>query len=159
MLTSQVVRILMARMATKAILTNNTDNDDNGVAGAGTFLGAVVSDTITLYPFEPSSEPDPTPSTIENPLPDNLTNETLDFGFYRNSLGNEIFVDANNDGLKNGSEAALTSTPITVRLYDGAGNEVPVGPDGVLGTPDDGPGGVVDEYRILQFPGSSRRGV
>ena len=57
------------------------------------------------------------------------------------SLGSTIFEDLNNNGLQDDNESGIDS--VTVQLFDGDGNEIPVGGDGILGTADDGLGGLV----------------
>ncbi len=59
------------------------------------------------------------------------------------SLGNFVWNDANNNGVVNPGETGVAG--VTVKLFDNLNAEVPVGPDGILGTPDDAPGGVVTD--------------
>ncbi|HCK65902.1 MAG TPA: hypothetical protein DHW49_06530 [Anaerolineae bacterium] len=123
---------------------NNIDSEDNGTRSTlPSFVGAVISQAVTLdtTPSEPINESD-----IESPNPpgeavNNQSNLTVDFGFYRQTLGNIVFIDVNADG----DYDAGTDTPLpgaTVQLYSSNGTEINVGPDGILGTADDAPGGV-----------------
>jgi len=123
---------------------NNVDSDDNGVhITSGAFDGAVISAAVTLEstPSEPTTESD-----IESPNPpgeavNNQSNLTVDFGFYRQTLGNIVFIDVNADG----DYDAGTDTPLsgaTVQLYSSNGTEINVGPDSILGTADDAAGGI-----------------
>jgi|GEM_PF-1893169 len=57
------------------------------------------------------------------------------------SLGSTIFEDLNNNGLQDDNESGIDS--VTVQLFDADGTEIPVGGDGILGTADDGLGGMV----------------
>ena len=66
---------------------------------------------------------------------------TVDFGFYRVELGNLVFVDVNNNGTYDAGDTLLAGA--TVQLYSSNGTEINVGPDGILGTPDDAAGGVL----------------
>lgn len=50
-------------------------------------------------------------------------NETIDFGFYRLTLGDQVWLDANNDGLLNNSETGIPS--VLVVLYDAQNTPVP----------------------------------
>lgn len=69
---------------------------------------------------------------------------TLDAGFTASlSLGNLVWDDPNNNGIHDAGESGVAG--VTVKLFDGAGNEVNVGPDGILGTADDAPGGMVTD--------------
>jgi uncharacterized repeat protein (TIGR01451 family) len=100
-------------------VTGNSDlnSQDHGVV-AGTLGtgGYVASGAVTLIV---NAEPTDDGDTDAN------TNLTLDFGFYRLSLGNQVWYDADNDGLLDGGE--LGAPGVTVRLLDAAGT-------GVLGT-------------------------
>ena len=59
------------------------------------------------------------------------------------SLGSTIFADRNNNGLLDDNETGIEN--VTVQLFDSAGNEIPVGADGILGTADDAVGGIVTD--------------
>ncbi len=124
---------------------NNVDSDDNG---GTTFVSNTVdyvsSRAVTLGPSanEPVSETDPLTNPQTGEEPDNQSNRTVDFGFYRMQLSDLIFVDVNNDGVYNSGDSALAGA--RVQLYASNGTtEINVGPDGILGTVDDGPNGMV----------------
>jgi hypothetical protein len=55
-----------------------------------------------------------------------VTNSTLDFGFVPTtslaSIGNQVWADANNDGLLNNGEVGING--VTLTLKDGSGNDV-----------------------------------
>ncbi len=78
----------------------NTDNEDHGIT---TFNGMAVnyvsSKVVTLGPGgnAPTGETDIGPSPSGNAV-DNQSNLTVDFGFYRLQLGNQIFADINGNG-------------------------------------------------------------
>ena len=122
----------------------NTDNLDHGVT---TFNGMAVnyvsSKVVTLGPGgnAPTGETDIGPNPSGNAA-DNQSNLTVDFGFYRLQLGNQIFADING----NGNYDCATDSPLpgaTVELFASDGStQINVGPDGILGTADDAPGGV-----------------
>ena len=125
--------------------TNAADSDDNGVT---TFVSNTVdyvsSRAVTLGPTtnEPTGEMDALPNPDAGEEPDNQSNRTVDFGFYRMQLSDLIFVDINNDGLYNSGDSALSGA--RVQLYASNGTtEINVGPDGILGTVDDGPNGML----------------
>ena len=123
---------------------NNTDSDDNGTRQtAGAFNGAVLSSAITLGPTanEPITDADADPTNPPGESPNDQSNRTVDFGFYRGQLGNLVFVDANNDGAFNAGETPLAGATVQLFAADGA-TEINVGTDGILGTADDGAGGV-----------------
>ncbi|WKZ34688.1 MAG: sortase [Anaerolineales bacterium] len=132
------------------------DSDDNGTRQiSGVFNGAVISLAVTLGPnglTEPISESDLDGGSQGN-QPDGRANMTVDFGFYRMEVGNLVFLDANTNGTFDG-----TDTPITgaiVRLYASNGSsEIPIGPDGILGTADDTTGGMpTDASGLYLFSG------
>lgn len=90
---------------------NNANGDDNG-SSTGPCGSPIRSGVITLAP---NDEPDNDGDTDRN------TNLTVDFGLYQPvSLGNLVWLDADNSGSVNGSEAGIDGVP--VRLYDSAGN-------------------------------------
>jgi fimbrial isopeptide formation D2 family protein len=129
-----------------AVATYNDDRRDNGMRTTlADFNGAVISKMVTLGPgefSEPDGETDLDGGSQGN-QPDERANMTVDFGFYRVAVGDLVFRDLN----KNGAFDDGVDTPIvdvTVRLYASDGvTEIEVGPDGILGTADDDPGGMV----------------
>ncbi|NWF65383.1 MAG: sortase, partial [Chloroflexi bacterium] len=124
---------------------NDTDSEDNGTLNLfGALPGAVTALPVTLGPgnVEPVGESDLESGVGQGIAPDLRANMTVDFGFYRVELGNLIFVDVN----ANGAYDSGTDTPLagaTVQLFAANGStEITVGPDGILGTADDAPGGM-----------------
>ncbi len=53
----------------------------------------------------------------------------------------KIFNDVNRNGVQDKDENGTAG--VTVKLFDVDGNEINVGPDGILGNEDDSPGGVI----------------
>lgn len=110
-----------------------TDGDDNGSDVDGVPGGTVRSRAITLGGTpEPTGEP-VTPgwtdeSPAGNPTPDANGNYTVDFGFFTPlSLGNVVWDDTNNNGVRDGGESGIPAA--TVTLYaDADGNGIPDGP-------------------------------
>ena len=124
---------------------NDTDDDDNGtLQTAGTFAGAVVSSVVALGPglSEPANELDLSPTGQGNI--DQRANMTVDFGFYRLELGNLVFEDVNNNGTFDAGDVPLQGARVQLFAADGV-TEINVGPDGILGTADDAPGGVLTD--------------
>jgi LPXTG-site transpeptidase (sortase) family protein len=122
---------------------NDIDSDDNGTLQTGaTFTGAVISSAITLGPAasEPINDIDADPTNPGGEAVNNQSNRTVDFGFYRVRLGDLIFVDVNNSGMYDAGDTLLAGA--IVQLYSSNGTEINVGPDSILGTADDAPGGV-----------------
>ncbi len=122
------------------------DNDDNGTtATTGFYAGGVLSGAVVVtIGGEPTGE---SPNNNPSGTPDANSNLTVDFGFYRVAVGNQVWLDDGtgagtaDNGLLDGTEAGVDS--VTVRLYASDGTtELEVGPDGWLGTTDDAPGGV-----------------
>ena len=130
------------------------DNNDNGIqVEAG---DSIVSPLITL---EGGTEPtDAGTETGQNADQDNNPddpdedangNMTVDFGVVPNlSIGSFVYIDNNNDGMYDqavdAADMGLEGVQVILLQDDGTGNfvEVNVGPDGMLGTADDAPGGV-----------------
>jgi LPXTG-site transpeptidase (sortase) family protein len=123
---------------------NDTDSEDNGsLQTSGTFNGAVISKAVTLGPGinEPVGDSDTDPTNPAGEAPNNQSNLTVDFGFYRVELSNQIFVDIVEDGLYNAGDFVLPGAIVQLFASDGT-TEIQVGPDGILGTTDDAAGGV-----------------
>jgi LPXTG-site transpeptidase (sortase) family protein len=129
------------------------DSDDNGISSiTGSATNYVASAAVTLGPGtdEPTGEADL--STYGQGTADNRANMTVDFGFYRGSLGDLVFVDVNNSGTYDAGDTLLAGA--VVQLYSSNGTEINVGPDGILGTADDAAGGVLtDAGGIYLFSG------
>lgn len=135
--------------ATDVDSTNTLGGEDGinptGAANTIQTLG-ISSGIVTLGgAAEPTGETDVQASG--QGAVDNQANMTIDFGFYRLSLSGTVFNDTGAGALNNnGTFDTATETGnagAIVRLYDSAGNEVLVGPDGILGTADDAAGGTV----------------
>ncbi len=95
---------------------NNIDNDDNGVKdGLPAFPGAIVSNTVTLGDGEPTGEnPDNDPTTLD--VNENLT---VDFGLVPlHSIGNQVWVDINNNGIIDSGEALIEDVAVVLHYVD-----------------------------------------
>jgi len=89
-------------------LNQNDHGAVNGILGAAG--GYVASGAITLqYNTEPVNDGDA----------NSYTNYSIDFGFYKLEIGNLVWLDLNNDGIKQSSEAAAPS--VKVELLDANG--------------------------------------
>ena len=96
----------------------NANNDeivggDNGtttgtLGGAGYVSSAAISLTVGNEPSASTAAGD--------------SNWTVDFGFYKLEVGNQVWYDTNNNGLLDVGEVGVNGVP--VRLLDGAGNVV-----------------------------------
>ena len=126
--------------------TTVLDSDDNGSTTlTGAAIDYVASTAVTLGPgtSEPTGETDPVANPEAGESPDNRSNRTVDFGFYRVEIGNLVFEDVNGDGdYDAGTDALLAGATAQLFASDGV-TEIHVGPDGILGTADDAPGGVI----------------
>jgi LPXTG-site transpeptidase (sortase) family protein len=123
---------------------NDVDDDDNGVSTfTGTSVDYVSSRAVTLGPggSEPTSENNPVTNPETGEAVDEQSNRTVDFGFYRLQLGNQIFQDVNENGAFDLGDAPLAGATVLLFAANGT-TEINVGPDGMLGTTDDAPGGV-----------------
>ena len=96
---------------------NDSDQDDNG--DLLTALGLVASKPITL---EPDTEPllggDETSDGGNLPGIDANGNQTVDFGFYKLTVGNYVWEDYNNDGLVDSGEPALDGSCFAKRARE-----------------------------------------
>ncbi|MBK8505305.1 MAG: DUF11 domain-containing protein [Saprospiraceae bacterium] len=97
------------------------DNDDNGTAdGNPNFPGSVVSDTVSLNGNEPEGE---IPNNDLSGALDSLSNLTIDFGFVpMHSVGNQLWVDANNNGLLDPGEDPLPGVDLILHYVDISGS-------------------------------------
>lgn len=119
-----------------------TDNLDHGLNTGIEAIDGIHSDPITLGPgLQPTGEVAIGGGT-NGPSGDANDNLTIDFGFYHLTLGNVVWHDLNNNGQLDLGEPGIDGA--TVRLFAADGvTEILVGPDAMLGTIDDGPGGIV----------------
>lgn len=109
-----------------------TNNNDKGVdpANAAAYLSAGVSSgVVTVGPgAQPSGDADTpsTPASLVGPTGDAGDNLTVDFGFYRLTVGNQIWVDVNgNTTFESGTDTTPVAVQgITVELRDSATNAV-----------------------------------
>ncbi len=100
----------------------NSDGDDNDNGLDIPVAGAIRSTMVTLGPgdVEPVGETDLGPGDAGTV--DARSNLTVDFGFIETpaySLGNRVWLDTNNDGLRDSSELGVPG--VTVALLDGTG--------------------------------------
>jgi len=97
---------------------DDVDSDDNGtLQNSGVFSGAVVSLPVTLGPgiaSEPNGETD-LDGGSQGDQPNGRANMTVDFGFYKVSVGNLVWADADRDGEYDSGEPLLQG--VTVNLY------------------------------------------
>jgi uncharacterized repeat protein (TIGR01451 family) len=150
--------------AEAAAITNDVDRDDNGmmVYTAATFYqGGVLTKPLFVGYAEPENEgaPDPRGTTMTgDTIADTASNLTVDFGFYTTSIGNLVWEDNGAgggtvaNGVRDGSEPGVAGVQVT--LYSSNGTQILTGPDGILGTADDGAGAVeTDVNGNYQFSG------
>jgi hypothetical protein len=121
--------------------TDQRDNGTDPAANNPSTAGVVTADIVVGNGVIPISEPDIVGAAGSSvaahaTIGDGRDNLTVDFGFYNLCIGNLIFIDANPNGTFGGIDTPLSGA--TVRLYESNGTtEVPLGPDGRLGTADD----------------------
>lgn len=149
-------------------------NAENGIDTTGAvntiLTNGILSNSFTLSGvLEPQSEPD-VPSTgayAGQGSLDNQADMTVDFGFYKLTLSGTAWSDTGlglgqfNNGILDTGESRLIG--YRTSLYTAAGVEIPVGNDGILGTADDAPGGMLTngtgDYSFMGLPGGSYRVV
>lgn len=101
---------------------NDVDNDDNGtLQSGGPFAGAVISGLVTLGPNadEPTNDTDADPTNPAGEAPNAQSNRTVDFGFYRLQLGDQIFVDVNGNGTYDAADVPLAGAFVQLFASDG----------------------------------------
>lgn len=128
---------------------SNNENGINPAVRNSIQTNGLLSNTVTLSTSSPTAEPDiPASGTFagQGSL-DNQADATIDLGFYNLSLSgtvwNDTSVAGNNDGILNNGETGISGA--VVILYDSANVQIPVGLDGILGTEDDAPGGMLTD--------------
>ncbi|PJB68345.1 MAG: hypothetical protein CO094_01350, partial [Anaerolineae bacterium CG_4_9_14_3_um_filter_57_17] len=102
---------------------NDADHDDNGTrdTSGGAFDGAVISQAVTLgNSAEPTGETGLESGVGQGVHPDNRANMTVDFGFYKVSVGNLVWADANKDGAFTAGEPVFSGATVTLYAADGA---------------------------------------
>ncbi len=105
--------------------TGSANDDDHGIdpaSRAAYVSGGVTSTLVTLGQGLQSIGEDPTAPALPNG--DAQGKQSVDFGFYRQQIGNTIWVDGNDNGVIDGTETPYTGGPITVTLLDAAGNVI-----------------------------------
>jgi len=105
---------------------NDINVDDNGVLNGNPMFaaGSVASDTITLTnEMEPLAEGDD-PTDSDNDMSgalDENSNLTVDFGFVPlYSMGNQVWNDANNNGVIDDGEEPIAGVEVVLHYYDPA---------------------------------------
>ncbi len=151
--------------------STNTLNGEDGInptGAANTVQTLGISSGVIVLggAAEPTGETDVQASG--QGAPDNQANMTIDFGFYGMSLSGTIWNDNGNGTPANSNNGILnTGEPrlggVRVQIYDSANVEIPVGPDGILGTNDDAAGGVLTnatgDYNFQGLPPGDYRVV
>ena len=147
----------------------NGEDGINPTGAANTIqTNGISSSVVTLGGLaEPTGETDVQASG--QGTADNQANMTIDFGFYRMNLSGTVWSDNGaggtavnvNNGILDGTEAGIIG--VRVQLYDSANVEIPVGPDGILGTSDDAAGGMLTnssgDYNFQGLPPGNYRVV
>ena len=107
---------------TAATPNDDVNNNDDGVeTGTALVVQYVASRVINLVPgTEPTN--DEAPVEDVNASGDWNSNYSVDFGFYKLTLGNVVWEDINNDGLQNNGEPSLSNVSVT--LYNAVGTTV-----------------------------------
>ncbi len=105
--------------STGAEANPNVDGDTNDNGLDVPVLGGIRSGQVTLGPL--AAEPVGENAPVGQGAPDLQANMTVDFGFVPGSysLGNRVWIDANNSGDINGGEAGVNG--VTVRLLNNVG--------------------------------------
>ena len=99
--------------------TNQIESNDNGIDGNEVVSGTSSQPIALVYLSESSNEQDLNGSAANgiHGEADNDSDLTIDFGFVRTtmSLGNQVWLDTNNNALKDAAEAIVSG--VEVALY------------------------------------------
>ncbi len=103
---------------------DGVDSNSNALADPSPAINGIKSNVVTLGDGtgEPTGETDLGPGAQGSP--DNRADMTIDFGFVplTFALGNVVFVDANNNGIKDASEVGI-GAGVTVELFADANSD------------------------------------
>ncbi len=103
---------------------DGVDSNSNALADPSPATNGIKSNVVTLGDGtgEPTGEADLGPGAQGSP--DNRADMTIDFGFVplTFALGNVVFVDANNNGIKDASEVGI-GAGVTVELFADANSD------------------------------------
>ena len=121
----------------------DNDNDDNGVnaltVGDGGPVDGLYSSVVTLGEGDGDSEPttetvrdDNTTDDDDDDFPDNRSNLSVDFGFYRLRLGNRVWLDTgegsnHNNAIVDSDESGIPG--VTVELWSDDDKSATLDPD------------------------------
>lgn len=106
-----------------ADLDNNNDGDTVDLVGLTSVSYNVISAPIVLGgQAEPTNESDEDPITNQN---DNMSNLTVDFGFFRLRIGDKVWLDLDADGVQDPGEPGIPG--VVLGLYYPNGSPVVIG--------------------------------
>jgi SdrD B-like domain len=96
---------------------DDVDRDDNGLQPMipdAVLNQGIVSGVVTLGPetSEPSTETDV--ATTPGEAPNTQSNLTIDFGFFKTTVGNTLWYDANNDGKIDPTETRINGVVVNL---------------------------------------------
>jgi len=127
---------------TEANPNADVDNNDNGVDNANPANGGVTSGLVTLVS---NSEP---AANVDNDGPNG--NLTVDFGFFSSlSLGNLVWKDNNNNGIRDAGEPAMDGVTVLLFLDSNNNNVFNPGTDAPAGTTTTAGGGLYQFTNLL----------
>ncbi|TBN57236.1 DUF11 domain-containing protein [Glaciihabitans arcticus] len=114
--------------------TNQTDGNDNGIDATSETTTGVASRQIELaYLGEPTGESDRAATQPHGRFgeTDSDSDLTIDFGFLRapTSLGNQVWADTNNNGLKDAGEPVTSGVSVALYRDVNANGSVDAGED------------------------------
>ncbi len=105
--------------ASDTLAASNDKDHGNEIGLLGSATGAVASAPIQI---KAGAQPIGEPNELGDTTSDANSNQTLDFGFYKLTLGDRIWEDINNNGVVDPGEAPISG--VTVVLYDVGGSPV-----------------------------------
>ncbi len=116
--------VLLGATASTSNLVADTDNNSNGstvdTAEITTEFFSVISEQVYLGgSAEPTNESDEDPKSGQA---DNMSNLSIDFGFYKLRIGNRVWLDGDADGIQDNDERGIGG--VTLKLYDGTGSQI-----------------------------------
>ncbi len=112
-------------------VSTTTVTDGNGLYSFSEPPGTYTVSVATPAGFVATTTGQGTPANDSNPNGSTVTlaaggsDSTIDFGFYQPvTIGNYVWIDANGNGIQDGSETGIAGVTVTLTGTDGAGNPV-----------------------------------
>lgn len=132
------VTVNLRKPSDNSLLATTTTNGSGLYEFAGRCAGDYKVEAVppTGYALSPagagtaSTDSNPNPAAVTLPA-DNAVDTTIDFGFYRGSIGDRVWHDVNFNGVQDAGEAGLTGWSVTIQGPNGYSANTSTGANGI----------------------------